>query len=118
MSMTCKIAMDLAELYKEGIVSKESAAAIKQHLRECAACRRYYREYDQVRNHSFLIDRVLPQSVVSNAEAKGYAALSKKLRRRRYLQVAGTSAAIGVGSVMLMAGILLMRKGFLFEESK
>lgn len=111
MNMTCKIAMDLAELYKAGIVSKESAEAIRSHLHSCEACRRYYRECETAVRHRFLVDGALSESDVYNAEARSYAALSRKLRRRRLLQIVCTGAVIGAGTVMLATGVILMRKG-------
>ena len=37
MNMNCKIAMDLVELYKSDVVSRETADAIREHLKEDGA---------------------------------------------------------------------------------
>ncbi len=111
MNMTCKIAMDLAELYKAGIVSKESADAIRRHLRSCEACRKYYKDCEAASRHRFLVDSALSETDVTYAEARGYAAISRKLRRHRMLQLMGVGAAVGVGAAALVMGIFMMNKG-------
>ena len=50
MNMTCKIAMDLAELYHADLVSAESAKTIREHLKGCESCRKYYKEYEALRH--------------------------------------------------------------------
>lgn len=45
MHITCDMAMDLAGLYQDGLASEDSARAVEQHLKECPACRRYYRKF-------------------------------------------------------------------------
>lgn len=108
MNMTCKIAMDLAELYKADLVSEESAQEIKAHLKSCPDCRRYFREYD-------LTDRTIPSIALpceelSGMETRLYVDLSKRLAHRRVLEIIGTSAAIGAGTIMLAIGVAMMTK--------
>ena len=109
MNMTCKVAMDLAELYKADLVSEESAVAIRAHLKTCPDCRRYYREYDMHESHKvqplFDFDEDL-----SGMETRLYRDLSRRLAHRRVLEIVGTSAAIGAGTIMLAIGILMMTK--------
>lgn len=40
MKWNCELIQDLLPLYEEGLCSPASAAAVEEHLRECAACRR------------------------------------------------------------------------------
>lgn len=107
MNMTCEVAMDLAELYHAELVSAESAGAIHEHLKECSKCRSYYKEYDAVRRHHF---RVPSLEDIADTEERMYASLSRKLRRRRFAQIVGTSAAIGAGSIMLAAGLIMLSR--------
>lgn len=109
MSMTCKVAMDLCELYKSDLVSKESAEEIRAHLKTCPSCRRYYREYD-IREKAH--ESAFPAfgEDLANMETRLYQDLSKRLHHRRILEIVGTSAAIGAGSIMLAIGILMMTK--------
>lgn len=111
MNMTCKIARDLVELYQENIVSRESAESIRAHLKTCSACRKYYREYHEIEKKELMAQPPVPQGGLSGVQADVYAELSRKLRRRHYMRVVGTSAAIGAGSIMLAIGILLTCKG-------
>lgn len=106
MNMTCKTVRNLADLYHEKIVSKESADAIRAHLKECSECRNYYRAYMDLKTTKAELDI----ANLSGTQARMYEELSKKLRRRRYLRIVGTSAAIGAGSIMLAVGILLTCK--------
>ena len=110
MNMTCKIVRDLAELYQEHIVSRESAEAIRTHLKTCPACRRYYREYDAVEAAQFSMPDRDAQNM-SEMQTRMYEQLSRKLRRRHMLRMIGVSSAIGAGSIMLAIGILLTCKG-------
>jgi predicted anti-sigma-YlaC factor YlaD len=98
--------MDLAELYREGIVSKESADAIRSHLKVCPSCRKYYHDCDTAKRRGLKLQLQQPAPVC--AESRHYAELSKKLRHRHYWQVVGTSTAIGAGVVMLLVSILLL----------
>ncbi len=111
MNMTCEIVKDLVELYQEKIVSKESAEAIRTHLKGCPECRRYYHDYNVARNTEMAVcSPAAMGGSMSGTQARLYEQLSRKLRRRRFLQIAGTSAAIGAGSIMLAVGILLTCK--------
>lgn len=82
MNMTCKIAMDLAELYKDDLVSEESAQEIRAHLRTCPDCRRYYREYD-LTDHTAQASSLQCEDDLSGMEKRLYANLSKRLAHRR-----------------------------------
>ncbi len=110
MNMTCEIVRDLVELYQEKIVSRESAESIREHLKGCPECRKYYREYIAAQKAEMAVCSPIAASSMSGTQARLYEELSKKLRRRRYLRIAGTSAAIGAGSIMLAVGILLTCK--------
>lgn len=107
MNMTCKVAMDLAELYKADLVSEESAEEIRAHLKTCPNCRRYYREYD-MRERRAVQEPPLFGEDLSGMETRLYQNLSKRLAHRRVLEIVGTSAAIGAGTIMLAIGILMM----------
>ncbi len=106
MNMTCENVKNLADLYHEKIVSRESLQAIRTHLVECAECRSYYKAYADLKKAGMEHGT----QNLSATQAKMYEELSKKLRRRRCLRIVGTSAAIGAGSIMLAVGILLTCK--------
>lgn len=108
MNMNCKIAMDLTELYKSDVVSKETAEAIRGHLKTCPDCRRYYREYDMHENPAAL--GLFDAEELDSVEKRMYQDLSKRLAHRRLWQIIGTSAAIGAGTIMLAVGIIMTVK--------
>lgn len=104
--MNCKIIQDLAELYMEQLVSPESVQAVREHLKTCPDCRKYYRSLSREKSCAFSGLLPMPRCGVPSAE-KQYTALSRRLRRRHFLEIAGTSAALGAGSVMLVIGIVM-----------
>ena len=62
MSMNCKIAADIAELYYEGLLSPETRKAVRRHLGGCQHCRDYYRQYEMLRKqHTSPVMQILPE---------------------------------------------------------
>jgi len=111
MRMTCKIVTDFAELYLAGLVSEETARAIHTHLGGCPNCRKYYQAYQKMLKHNAKTTIRIEPDDISEAEERSYLNLSQKLRRRRFWEIVGTSAAIGAGSVMLTVGLMLTHRG-------
>lgn len=123
MNITCNFARDLAELYHENLVSPETADAIRAHLKTCPQCRNYYREFQNLQKRrsqdspdisgipGFRDFPDLPDSDLSETEQRLCESLSRRLRRRRFWGMVGTSAVVGAGSVMLAVGLLLTYKG-------
>ena len=110
MEMTCDVIRDLAELYKEELVSKESMQTIREHLRTCEACRRYYKEYDSVRHAPPMTATMRMDSDLLGTERRTWQHLSARLRRRRTLSIIGTGAVIGAGSIMMAIGLVMVTK--------
>ncbi len=107
MNMTCDVVRDLAELYQEELVSEESRREIRAHLAECNRCRHYYKAYEALNK----LDEPLHRAEqIEDAEARSYEVISRRLRRRRMIQIAGTGAAVGAGSIMLVVGLILLSK--------
>jgi len=109
MSLSCNIVMDLTSLYKDGLASEETAAAIEEHLKECPACRRYYRQYDRIEQPAQSV------AVIGEEESfeENYRKLHKKIRRRR----AFATAAV-VASLCLSAAVVAVTLYELGEEEK
>lgn len=109
MNMTCSTVRDLTELYKADLVSEESDKAIRAHLKTCPECRRYYRKYDLLDDQGRTV-RTQPSDDFAGTESRLYEDLSRRLARHRFLEIVGTSAAIGAGTIMVTIGVLLMMK--------
>lgn len=112
MNITCNFVTDFVELYHENLVSPETALAIRSHLKTCTNCRNYYHEYQNIKNYksSPAVNVLDLDDDISVTEERLCANLSKRLRRRRFWGIVGTSAVIGAGSVMLTIGLFLTFK--------
>ena len=71
MKISCEIAEDLLPLYLEDTCSKDSRAALEEHLQGCPACRAKLER----------MGRPLPE--VQGADAPRLADYGRKVRRRR-----------------------------------
>ncbi len=111
MNMTCEIVRDFAELYYERLVQPETAKAIRIHLGGCRNCRNYYQECKALRKQKAKPSvKIFSDSDLHETEQRLYLNLSEKLRKRRFWEIVGTSAALGAGSVMLTIGLFLTHK--------
>lgn len=108
MNMNCKMVTDIAELYYDNSLSPETKKAIRSHLRGCQNCQKYYHQYQAVRKQENKpVIQILPEDEISEIEKKLWTGISEKMRRHRFWNIVGISAAIGAGSVMLTIGLLL-----------
>ncbi len=107
MEITCDMAMDLAELYVSGAASDDSAHAVREHLKTCRECRRFYDGYK----------RSLKNDRQSSARGRLYeepgeeqlcedmAKISQRLRKKKRLNGILSSAALFVSVAMFTAGM-------------
>lgn len=95
MNVTCDIVRDLLPLYHDGVCSRDSAAAVAEHLETCEACRRELAGMDE------------PISAPAPDEAGALKAIgkawdtAKKRSFRRGLLIAGSAAL----SIALLLGV-------------
>ena len=87
---SCNIIRDLLPLYIDRIESDESREAIKEHMKFCPDCRKYYKS----------IRRALSITTVDQltAEPNDYIKISRKIRKRRALY-AGSGALLLMGTL-------------------
>ena len=76
MNWKCEIVTDLAPMYHDGVASEASKKLVKEHLRECPACRAYYKKYRPAEG----VKMDLPIS-----DAEDFVLLAKQMRKRRLL---------------------------------
>ena len=104
MNVSCDMVMDLISLYNDGVASEETCRAIREHLKECPACRRAYASYSEQKKRELKPPRI-PES---DELSQKYTLLARHLRRDRLLSNAAVimlillSATIGgIGAVKL-----------------
>jgi len=101
MNLTCDIVMDLVSIYKDKLASQSSCEAIEEHLKECPACRKYYKQYDSI----YRLEPEKSDTVIADDYEQKYTALSIKLNRRRKLAMVGMAAfaCASVGAILISA---------------
>lgn len=88
MSWKCDVVMDLAPLYCDGMASEGSRRLVRKHLRECAECRAYYRQYRPILR-KVRFEAAQPQ------QGQDYVRLAKRMRIRRILTFVGVLSYVG-----------------------
>ena len=82
MNMRCDTVRDLIPLCRDGIASAASRVIVEEHLKSCPACRNYYKAYIK----SMKKNAQHAGITVTMKNPDGFAALSKRIRRRRRLR--------------------------------
>lgn len=86
--MNCETVRDLIPICIDEIASKESARAVREHIRKCRACKKYYNSY-KINKDEPIVNK---KEYLSSLEEKGedisqidqqFAVLSKKLKARK-----------------------------------
>jgi len=111
MNIKCEVVRDMAELYKADLLENpESIQQIRTHLKTCPSCRAYYKAYDRYTREQ---SRKTPNPCsddMDEVQKRTYATLAKKLNQHRIMEIIGTSAVIGAGSIMLIIGLVMSSK--------
>jgi len=101
MSLNCEIVLDLAGRYFDGTASAETVRAVREHLKSCPDCNRFYRHFGLLkkqRRHSPDKDE---ETAVNN-----YAALADRIRMRKLFMTLG--AVIYAGIIAAVFTVLLI----------
>ena len=111
MNITCEVARDMAELYKADLlINKESIQQIRSHLKTCPSCREYYKAYDRHTAEQRSKNQPSFSDDMDEVQKRTYAILAKKMNHHSIMEIIGTSAAIGAGSIMLIIGLVMTSK--------
>lgn len=104
MNLPCDAVKDLVSIYKDGLASESTAESIRNHLKQCPDCRKYYKQYDSINRLSSAKHNVAADISVEPS-LKEYTELSVKLRTRRNLLIAGVAllASVTVSSMIVNA---------------
>lgn len=104
MNLTCDMTMDLVSVYKDGLASADTKAAVEEHLKNCPECRKFYRLYDSEGSKS-------PESSNDIIEMDSYSdynysELSKRLRKKHnrnlmlMIGIAGAAATLTAVNIL------------------
>lgn len=110
MSLSCKNVEDYVTLYKDGVLSDDTAADISEHLAGCKECRGFYKAYDGMNTSVPVYDE---ESDEYEPEIAGFAAIAKKLRHKK-IKVSLFTAA---GVLTALAGTVIVTR-MLFKKTK
>ncbi len=113
MNITCDMAMDLAELYISDAASDDSAAAVREHLKTCSECRRFYDGYKRSMKNDK--KRSARESCCKEPEeeqlCEDMMKISGRLRRRKRLAGMLGSGVVIAGAAMLAVGAAVVIHG-------
>ena len=113
MKITCNLAMDLVDVYTNCVASDETVNIVKEHLRECPACRKYYSEYKKelsaIKNDKPVFKAEFSPNLPEELLTGGIERLAKRLRMRRIARNI-TNAAVFVSAVALILKEFLYKK--------
>ena len=101
MNLSCNVVMDLTSLYKDGLASAETVKAVREHLKECPSCRRYYRNYDHMEEPIGLDVGTVAVAPVED----GYMKLHKRIRRRRIAETAAVVVSLCAAAAVLAVSL-------------
>lgn len=103
MEITCDIAMDLVELYTSGVASDDSKEAVKNHLKSCKECRRFYEGYKKsVKEPERCIKFEASPDAADEILSKSVSKISKRLRRRRIAKSITNGVMLMLGAAALV----------------
>ena len=97
----CDVILDLLPLYAEGLTSKESSEAVREHIRACPSCRKAYSETAKSPENDF----VRPADTAEYGEVE----YLKRIRRRSRKKI-----IIGVCSVICVALAAMVFKLYIY----
>lgn len=95
MKYPCNLIRDILPLYHDGVASEESINAVREHLKECSACKEYY---NQMCGSDTLEETAYDEQMEKKA-ADSYKKMYRRVRKK-------TGKIIGI--TILVTGILLI----------
>ena len=104
MSMSCNVVQDLIVLFQEDTVSEETRREVRNHLKECRACRKVYREYANLNQEELHFEPEVRPEYESD-----YEALAARIRKRKIWKhtVVTSAFAVCIGITVLVTRAIL-----------
>lgn len=91
MNTVCEAVADLIPLCRDKSASAGSVQFVKAHLELCPACRKYYKDYVKLMK----APRAADNFTVTVGGSEDFAALAKRIRKRRNTLYLGTIFFLG-----------------------
>ena len=110
MKYPCNLIQDLLPLYHDGVCSQESSEAVKKHLLECPACKKYYEEMctaDVMMNFPHDEER-------ERQKAASFQSVQKRLNKR---QIAVSMLCVTILLLIAFSGIKLLESSTKIVQS-
>lgn len=107
MSISCNAVQDLIVLFQENTVSEETRREVRNHLKECRACRRVYREYAHLNQEELHFEpEPRPEPELH------YRELAARIRKRKLCKhtVVTAAFALGIGITVVVTRAILQDK--------
>lgn len=99
MNLSCEVVMDLLPLYIDGLASEDSAELVKEHLRICPNCRKYYRNCRKIAAPDSSATEETPVEI----DGEKFHELSARMKKRHILS---TSALLGIVTLSVTGTLL------------
>jgi Predicted integral membrane protein len=97
--------MDCVAIYKDGLASEATKKAVDAHLKECADCRKYYKQYDSINSLN-----TKSQNIDSDDNTEKFARISAALKVRRNFFSACFAIFAAITAFSIVFTILTGRK--------
>ncbi len=101
MRMKCEMIQDLIPVYYDGIASETTNHEMQHHFKQCSDCRQAYHDYCR----SMRIDVEDRTRLSEDSVSDAFAAISRRIRRRKILSTASVSTIAVVAAVVAFIGI-------------
>ncbi len=104
MSISCNVVQDLIVLFQEKTVGEETRREVREHLKECRACRKVYREYAHLNQEELHFEPELRAG-----DEFSYGELAARIRKRKFWKhtVVTSAFAVCIGITVLVTKAIL-----------
>lgn len=106
MSLDCDMIRDLLALYHDGLTSPSSKEAVTTHLKNCASCRTYYRQYCSM----YRKGQTTAKTGEGNYPRPDYSYLAKRMRYIRGLLGLGAAVYTSISACILIMLLIRLKR--------
>lgn len=114
MKYPCNLIKDILPLYHDGVVSRESESAVKNHLTECEDCKLYYEKMCQADE----LEEAAFDEAITKKAADSFKEVSKTISKKVIKTIFKSVFIIGVVMVGVVLGLWAWIISFLEETAE